>query len=237
IVASARRRLNELPSAVGQGVPREDPLLDRLACDQVLADQPWDALAAEAVIPRPLRVDDRSRPVATDAQAADLGAVTGIWPGGQPRVLQRLLERFPGGMTGLRRAAVRPGAEKDMAMITADAELFGDGLQFQADVVHGRLPRGPRSPRSAVASWRRRTISAKRSTLDVAATISSQSTQPSGSTLKTAARKGTLTISTCTRATVPAIARNVGLPSKPCRPLIWGTSDRQLIWFHTWKNT
>ena len=39
----------------------------------------------------------------------------------------------------------------------------------------------------------------------------SQSSHPSGSTLKTAARNGTLTISTCTTATVPAMARNVAV--------------------------
>ena len=83
----------------------------------------------------------------------------------------------------------------------------------------------------------RRTISANSSTEAVLARMHSQSINESGSTLKIRPRPGTLMISACTTATVPAIVRNVGLFCMPLNPLASGVRERQLIWFHTWKKT
>ena len=55
--------------------------------------------------------------------------------------------------------------------------------------------------------------------------------------LEDAVQRGTLMISTCTTATVPAIVRKVGLFKRPRKPLFSGVRERQLIWFHTWKKT
>src|SRR5262245_20207161 len=67
--------------------------------------------------------------------------------------------------------------------------------------------------------------------------MNTQSRTPSGSTSKTSARAGTLVINTWTTAVVPTIARNVRLARMLWKPLVSGVSDRQLISFHTWKNT
>ena len=77
----------------------------------------------------------------------------------------------------------------------------------------------------------RRVTSANSNTDDVPAMISptSQSTTPSGVVLKIDPNHGTLTISICTSATVPAMTRKMGLANKPAKPLTAGTSDRQLI--------
>src|SRR5262249_4400582 len=83
----------------------------------------------------------------------------------------------------------------------------------------------------------RRQTSANTSTDAVLAMITSQSIGPRGSTLNTAASHGMLVSRICTTAVVPAIIRNVGLPSKLDRPLTFGSRERALIWFHTWKNT
>ena len=63
------------------------------------------------------------------------------------------------------------------------------------------------------------------------ASTASQVSGLSGSTLNTAPPN--VTISTCPMAVAAAMLRNVGFENNPAKPLRFGTSDRQLIWFHT----
>src|SRR5262245_56210417 len=81
----------------------------------------------------------------------------------------------------------------------------------------------------------RRAISAKISTVDVNAITPSHCVRLSGSTLNTSPPN--VTIAIWPIATAPAITMNVGFSRMRSKPLMSGVSDRQLIWFHTWKNT
>src|SRR6185436_894641 len=68
-----------------------------------------------------------------------------------------------------------------------------------------------------------------------AAATATQSVTARGATLNTLPPK--VTISTCPTTVTEAITRNCGFSNSRCSPDSCGESDRQLIWFHTWKNT
>src|SRR5262249_16114914 len=86
-------------------------------------------------IPRPFGVDEHRRPLAADAQAADLGAVAGPFATAQVLVLDLVLERFPRLQAVFGRAAVGAGAEQDVAPVRADAELGDRGVGLLVRVV------------------------------------------------------------------------------------------------------
>src|SRR5262249_27373957 len=110
--SSHRRRTR---TAGRQFVASENPLLDRLPFDEVLLYEPRNLVGGHAVIPRPFGVDEHRRPLAADAQAADLGAVAGPFATAQVLVLDLVLERFPRLQAVFGRAAVGAGAEQDVA--------------------------------------------------------------------------------------------------------------------------
>src|SRR5213076_200120 len=47
---------------IRQGIPGEDPLLDRPAADEVLADETLHAVGGHAGVPGPFGIDDHGRP-------------------------------------------------------------------------------------------------------------------------------------------------------------------------------
>ena len=104
-------------------IPREDPLFDRLALDEVFLHELGNALGGHAVVPGSFGIDDHGRAVAADAQAADFAAIAGIFAGGEVSVFDLALEHFPCGLAFFGRAARRAGAEKDVPAIGADAYL------------------------------------------------------------------------------------------------------------------
>src|SRR5262249_18491052 len=119
-----------------QRVVGEDPLLDRPALDKVLSHKEGDALRRHAGVPCSLWVNQHRWTVTADAQATDLGAVTGVGAAAQAVVLDLLLEDLPRLQTGLRRATVRPRTQKDMASISADTKLRRHRPQFLAILGH-----------------------------------------------------------------------------------------------------
>src|SRR5262249_45117904 len=110
-----------------QRIPGEDPIFNRPVLHEMLLDKPRNAVGGHAVIPGSLRIHQHGRPVTADAQAADLGSITGVRAGAEIAILDLCLERFPSGLAHFRRAAVRAGAEKDVPAIAANAN-FGGGL-------------------------------------------------------------------------------------------------------------
>src|SRR5205823_6419104 len=80
----------------------------------------------------------------------------------QTLLLELLLERLPGRVADLRRTAVRADAQKDVAVITADAELVGDHRQRLGRLLFGHRRRSAQDatfsarslslPHSSVAS-------------------------------------------------------------------------------------
>src|SRR5207237_8010797 len=95
-----------------QRVLCENPLLDRLALDEVLLDEQGDVLRRHAVIPRPFGVDHHRRAVAADAQTADLGAIASVFARPEALLLDLALEHLPRRRARLWRATVRARAEK-----------------------------------------------------------------------------------------------------------------------------
>src|SRR5262245_35613322 len=101
--------------------------------------EPGDALRAHTVIPRAFGVDYHCRSVTADAQATHLGAIAGVGTRAEIVLLDLLLERLPGRLPILRRATPGAGAEKDVALIGADAVFGGGGTELLFPLVgHGR---------------------------------------------------------------------------------------------------
>src|SRR5260370_27480096 len=103
-------------------------------------DEVRDSLGGHPVIPRSVRANEHRRSMATNAQAADLGAVTGVFPRRQAVVLDLLLKHFPRGHAFFRRATVWPGTQEHVPPIAADANLRRDFLPFLRLVTHLLLP-------------------------------------------------------------------------------------------------
>src|SRR5947209_3976227 len=129
-----------------QWVVGEDPLGDGPPFDEVLLHEAGNAVGGHAAVPGAFRVNDHRRPVAADAQAADLAAVAGARAGAQVLVLQLLLQRLPGGQARLGRAAARAGTQEDVPPVAADAELRGGGPEFVVRFAHRYLPSFSREP-------------------------------------------------------------------------------------------
>src|SRR5262249_8232281 len=142
ILPTGQPRLNEGSRSwspclgLADGVAGEHPLLDRLALDEVLLDEGGDLVGRHAVIPRPLGVDEHGGAVTADAQAADPGAVAGVMARAQVVLPDRALEGLPGRQAFFGGAAVGAGAEQDVALVGADAELVDCCLELFLLVGH-----------------------------------------------------------------------------------------------------
>src|SRR5262245_12326125 len=66
-------------SLVWQRVPGEYPLFDGPTFLEMVLHKEGNALGGQPGVPSSFRVDDRDRSALADPQAADLGAVTGVW--------------------------------------------------------------------------------------------------------------------------------------------------------------
>src|SRR5262245_31852198 len=115
-----------------------------------------DSLRGHAVVPRALGVDEHGGAVATDAQAADLGAVAGVWTGEQALVLQQLLEGLPGGKARLRRAAARSGAKKHVPAVAANAMFLNRRLKVAVHVLHDDSASRQQAQSTKSQDWMRR---------------------------------------------------------------------------------
>src|SRR5207253_11091756 len=104
------------------------PLLDGPIVNEMLFHEFGNPLRSHAVIPGAFGVDDHGRSILANAQAADLGAVAAVGAETEASLFQNFLERFPGCLADLGRAAVGTQAEKYMPAVVADAELGGDQL-------------------------------------------------------------------------------------------------------------
>src|SRR5579872_373713 len=90
-----------------------------LSADQVLLNNPLDYRRRTGMIPDAIRIDDRDRPLLTDAEAIRLGPVNAILALREPRFGQALLQMVPGGAALLAGRALRlrlVGAEEDVAL-------------------------------------------------------------------------------------------------------------------------
>src|SRR5438876_1548977 len=96
---------------------REDPLADRPAFDEMLLDEPWDAIRRHAVVPGAFRIHDQDRPLRADAQTLHLRPVAFVRATAHAQVLvfEQRLENGPRGQSGFGCAAVGADAEKDVA--------------------------------------------------------------------------------------------------------------------------
>src|SRR5437660_1649742 len=92
----------------------------------MLGNDSLGVLRRDVAIPCPLWIHDAYRPVNANPQAIALGAVAGAIRAGDVQLLHPLLNVFPSLLALLRRGAVGPKADKQMALELTDAKLRRD---------------------------------------------------------------------------------------------------------------
>jgi len=105
----------------------DDEVLDFLTVGQVFVDDAFEVFGGEAAVPGAFGVDDGGGAGLADAETADFGPVEAAAVGGAVEAGGGLLELAPGAVAFLGRAAIGADAEEDVAVVVADAALFGGG--------------------------------------------------------------------------------------------------------------
>lgn len=119
--------INDSRFTIGEGVAADDEVFDFLAVGQVFVDDAFEVFGGEAAVPGAFGVNDGGGAGLADAEAADFGSVEpaavgrAVDPGGG------FLELAPGAVAFLGGAAIGADAEEDVAVVVADAALFGGG--------------------------------------------------------------------------------------------------------------
>jgi len=123
--------------ASGQGLSREDEVLNRNASDEMFLDDALQHVWSDGVIPGSIRIHDRDGALFANSQTVGLGAVNTVFALIEIQFLKSLLQvipRFKTDFAGGTFRLCRIGAEKYMAADLSNAKVCGDFSELLFDV-------------------------------------------------------------------------------------------------------
>jgi hypothetical protein len=128
--------------AAAQIVAGDEPFAHGFAADQVFLENAFETLWRDRAIPRSLRIHDEPRPSCADAKAAGFGP-----HGTQARLLDASFDKIPDTFPFLRRAAIRPDAQEQVAFRSGNARFVQsllDGFVHGGTLESSATPGNPR---------------------------------------------------------------------------------------------